>query len=104
MWVNILLFVVGLTIAAYFYMTRKFGTFLAHGIPEYEPCFPWGSQKTKEIFTAQTHFTRQVRDCVTNCNGLNLILIPYISGHAKRCITRLKIIKWLGVSCSASLL
>ena len=58
MWVNILLFVLGLVIAAYFYMTRKFGTFLAHGIPEYKPCFPWGSEKTKEIFTAQTNFAR----------------------------------------------
>lgn len=60
MWVNVLLFVVGLITAAYFYMTRKFGTFKAHGIPEYEPSFPFGSPQTKEMFTGQRNFARML--------------------------------------------
>ena len=60
MWVNVLLFVVGLITAAYFYMTRKFGTFKAHGIPEYEPSFPFGSPMTKEMFTGQLNFARML--------------------------------------------
>ena len=60
MWVNVLLFVVGLITAAYFYMTRKFGTFKAHGIPEYEPSFPFGSPMTQEMFTGQLNFARML--------------------------------------------
>ena len=60
MWVNVLLFLVGLVTAAYFYMTRKFGSFKAHGIWEYEPSFPFGSTVTKDIFTGQVNFARML--------------------------------------------
>ena len=62
MWVNILLFVVGLVTAAYLYLTRKFGTFKAHGIWEYEPSFPFGSPHIKEMFTGKRHFSRNLEE------------------------------------------
>ena len=62
MWVNVLLFLVGLVTAAYFYMTRKFGSFKACGIGEYEPSFPFGSPVTKGVFTGQVNFIRMLED------------------------------------------
>ena len=61
MWANVVLFLVGLVAAAYFYMTRKFGMFLAHGIWEYEPSFPFGGPNMRDILTGQTNFTRALQ-------------------------------------------
>ena len=58
MWVNVLLFLVALVAAAYFYITRHVGWFKTHGIDEIEYVFPFVSQEFKEAFTGKIPFVR----------------------------------------------
>ena len=58
MWVNVLLFLVALAAAAYFYMTRHVGWFKARGIDEIEYIFPVVSQEFKDAFMGKIPFVR----------------------------------------------
>ena len=48
MWVNVLLFLVAVLTAVYFYLTRNFGWFRAHGIHEHDPAFPFGCSEMNQ--------------------------------------------------------
>ena len=58
MWVNVLLFLVALAAAAYYYMTRHVGWFKARGIDEVEYIFPFVSQEFKDAFSGKIPFVR----------------------------------------------
>ena len=58
MWVNVVLFLIALAAAAYFYITRHVGWFKAHGIDEIPYIFPFVSQEFKEAFTGKIPFVR----------------------------------------------
>ena len=58
MWVNVLLFLVALAAAAYFYITRHVGWFKARGIDEIDYIFPYVSQEFKEALTGKLPFVR----------------------------------------------
>ena len=58
MWVNVLLFLVAVATAAYFYITRNFGWFKARGVYEHEPAFPFGCAEANQQLMGKHHFLR----------------------------------------------
>ena len=58
MWVNVLLFLLALVTAAYFYLTRHVGWFKARGIDEIDYVFPFGCQEMKQTVMGKTPFVK----------------------------------------------
>ena len=58
MWVNVLLFLVAVATAVYFYLTRNFGWFRARGVHEHDPAFPFGCAETNQQLVGKHHFLR----------------------------------------------
>ena len=58
MWMNVLLFIVALAAAAYFYITRHVGWFKARGIDEIDYVFPFGCQEMKQTVMGKTPFVK----------------------------------------------
>ena len=58
MWVNVLLFLLALVTAAYFYLTRNVGWFKARGIGEIDYVFPFGCQEMKQTVMGKTPFVK----------------------------------------------
>ena len=57
MWVNVLLFLVAVAIAAYLYARRNVGWFKARGISEHQFVFPYGSAEAKQGFLGKISFS-----------------------------------------------
>ena len=60
MWVNLLLFIVAVATAAYFYVTRHAGWYRAHGIEEIDYIFPFGNHSLKQAIMGKLPFV-----CIT---------------------------------------
>ena len=54
MLLELLLFLVSLGLAFYFYLTRNVGYFRSRGVLEIPSIFPWGSEATKLMYTGRT--------------------------------------------------
>lgn len=53
MWLNVVLFLVAVFVALYWYLTRNFGFFLKHGVFEAPSSFPFGSGPAFKLFTGK---------------------------------------------------
>ena len=53
MWIEILLFLILVFMLVYMYVTKHFGFFKKHGVPEMPGYFPFGSENVKEGFTGK---------------------------------------------------
>ena len=58
MWVNVLLFLIAVATAAYFYLTRNFGCFKKHGVYEHDPAFPFGCPEVHQSMMGKVNFAR----------------------------------------------
>ena len=58
MWVNVLIFLIAVATAAYFYLTRNFGWFKARGVYEHDPSFPFGNPETNQAMMGRVNFAR----------------------------------------------
>ena len=76
MWLNILLFFIGVFTFFYWYITKEFGYFKARGVVEAPASFPFGSEPARNMFTGK------------NQTAKNNILTEHIA------ITALKLVEW----------
>ena len=60
MWVNVLLFLVAVATAAYFYLTRNFGWFESRGIYEHDTALPMGCSEANQLMMGRLSFFRML--------------------------------------------
>ena len=73
MWVNVLLFLVAVATAVYFYLTRNFGWFKARGVYEHEPAFPFGCAEAQICWFGQPAHASALPACSSWVPGQPLL-------------------------------
>ena len=58
MWANVLLFLVAVVTAVYFYLTKNVGWFKARGVCEHDAALPFGCPEVKQVVMGQRHIQR----------------------------------------------